>query len=643
MANSNLAYRSSISIGNISKSVSGLRDSISGTQGTVVRMGTALRDSNSYKLSSISKSDTLFRSRREAVRRREQEDIVEASSVGGAVKRTGRIISSSTKGFLGRIFDFVGTLMVGWLINNLPTIINLSKTLVERIQKYVSIGSDAVSGLSEMMSGFGGVLGGIYSNIISFDFTDSEGKVSDSMDKLFNGFRRLELSMFNFINLFTQDFNKVFEFETDVDDLDIPDLPALGDSGAPGGGEFALPDAVKQDKEFTQAVKQLASRLNVREDYLYAVMGFETGGTFSPSIENPASGATGLIQFMPETAKGLGTTTGQLAQMSRTEQLKYVEKYLSNKGIQGGSLSDVYMAVLFPAAVGKPDNFVLFGKGAMSGFTGIAYEQNKGLDLNKDGSITKAEAASKVKQYLPKTTTAAIAPAQQLGRLRGGEDLSGKIGTGVKNIEITDAYGARGGDHKGIDIAAPAGTYIALRVDCRVVATQTGGRYGNVIDVWVPQYNVQLRFAHCQSFIITSGEIKAGTSFARVGRTGKSSGPHIHFEYSTKYNDTTYGGSGDPSAYVGLILLTNGKSQASATVAQTNKPPAAQINIESSSRDVAALKKEKSANVITVPAPQQPQVATVPIMMDKESSFIPSGDNVNTFITKKFLLDLAYT
>ena len=643
MANSNLAYRSSISIGNISKSVSGLRDSISGTQGTVVRMGTALRDSNSYKLSSISKSDTLFRSRREAVRRREQEDIVEASSVGGAVKRTGRIISSSTKGFLGRIFDFVGTLMVGWLINNLPTIINLSKTLVERIQKYVSIGSDAVSGLSEMMSGFGGVLGGIYSNIISFDFTDSEGKVSDSMDKLFNGFRRLELSMFNFINLFTQDFNKVFKFETDVDDLDIPDLPALGDSGAPGGGEFALPDAVKQDKEFTQAVKQLASRLNVREDYLYAVMGFETGGTFSPSIENPASGATGLIQFMPETAKGLGTTTGQLAQMSRTEQLKYVEKYLSNKGIQGGSLSDVYMAVLFPAAVGKPDNFVLFGKGAMSGFTGIAYDQNKGLDLNKDGSITKAEAASKVKQYLPKTTTAAIAPAQQLGRLRGGENLSAKIGTGVKNIEITDAYGARGGDHKGIDIAAPAGTYIALRVDCRVVATQTGGDYGNVIDVWVPQYNVQLRFAHCQSFIITSGEVKAGTSFARVGSTGKSSGPHIHFEYSTKYNDTTYGGSGDPSAYVGLILLTNGKSQASATVAQTNKPPAAQINIESSSRDVAALKKEKSANVITVPAPQQPQVATVPIMMDKESSFIPSGDNVNTFITKKFLLDLAYT
>ena len=44
--------------------------------------------------------------------------------------------------------------------------------------------------------------------------------------------------------------------------------------------------------------------------------------------------------------------------------MQYVEKYLSNKGVRGGNLSDLYMAVLFPAAVGKPDNFVLFGNGA---------------------------------------------------------------------------------------------------------------------------------------------------------------------------------------------------------------------------------------------------------------------------------------
>ena len=131
----------------------------------------------------------------------------------------------------------------------------------------------------------------------------------------------------------------------------------------------------------------MASRLGVSEADLMAVMSFETGGTFDPGIRNAAgSGATGLIQFMPSTAQGLGTTTEALAGMSRTQQLQYVEKYLSNKGVRGGNLSDLYMAVLFPAAVGKSDDFVLFGNGAMSGYTGRAYEQNRGLDRNGDGS-----------------------------------------------------------------------------------------------------------------------------------------------------------------------------------------------------------------------------------------------------------------
>jgi hypothetical protein len=40
----------------------------------------------------------------------------------------------------------------------------------------------------------------------------------------------------------------------------------------------------------------------------------------------------------------------------------------------------------------------------MSGYTGRAYTQNAGLDLNKDGSVTKEEASKKVKEYLPKTS-----------------------------------------------------------------------------------------------------------------------------------------------------------------------------------------------------------------------------------------------
>ena len=125
-------------------------------------------------------------------------------------------------------------------------------------------------------------------------------------------------------------------------------------------------------------------------------MSFETGGTFSPSKRNPVSRATGLIQFMSSTAKWLGTTTTKLANMTPIEQLDFVEKDFQK--IAGGkeirTLEDTYMAVLFPAAIGKGSNHVLFRQGT------TAYKQNKGLDLNRKGGITVAEAASLVRSRI---------------------------------------------------------------------------------------------------------------------------------------------------------------------------------------------------------------------------------------------------
>ena len=142
-------------------------------------------------------------------------------------------------------------------------------------------------------------------------------------------------------------------------------------------------------------------RLLCNENDLLRIIWFETGGTYNPAQRNAAgSGATGLIQFMPSTARGLGTTTEALAKMSRTEQLQYVDKYLSNKGIEGGSYDDLYMAILFPAAVGKSDDFVLFGEGATIpgyGAGSSAYSMNSGLDTDNDGKVTKSEAAEKAK------------------------------------------------------------------------------------------------------------------------------------------------------------------------------------------------------------------------------------------------------
>ncbi len=122
-------------------------------------------------------------------------------------------------------------------------------------------------------------------------------------------------------------------------------------------------------------------------------MAWESAETFSPSIKNAAgSGATGLIQFMPATAKGMGTTVEKLAKMSQIEQLNYVYKYfLPYKG-KLRNLGDVYMTILWPAGVGKADSYVLWSKDKKP----VTYRQNIGLDVNKDGVITRAECVAKV-------------------------------------------------------------------------------------------------------------------------------------------------------------------------------------------------------------------------------------------------------
>ncbi|WP_197731860.1 peptidoglycan-binding protein [Rhizobium ruizarguesonis] len=147
----------------------------------------------------------------------------------------------------------------------------------------------------------------------------------------------------------------------------------------------------KHGPTFNNRVIEISKRIKCDANHLMAVMAFESGESFAPDRQNDAgSGAVGLIQFMPSTARSLGTTAEKLATMTAIQQLDYVEQYFTAASRNGSfsTLGDLYMAVLWPAAVGKPDSYVLFEQGT------TAYDQNRGLDINKNGRITKAEATS---------------------------------------------------------------------------------------------------------------------------------------------------------------------------------------------------------------------------------------------------------
>ncbi|MFZ5256676.1 hypothetical protein ACOY6O_21915 [Enterobacter roggenkampii] len=149
----------------------------------------------------------------------------------------------------------------------------------------------------------------------------------------------------------------------------------------------------KVSKEFKLKVIEVCERLEINPDYLMSCMAFETGETFSPSVKNPNGSATGLIQFMSNTARSLGTTTNELAGMTSVEQMDYVEKYFKPYTGKIKTIEDVYMVIFCPRAVGKPNSFILYDEGR-------SYNDNKGVDLNKDNAITKYEAGFKVRKKL---------------------------------------------------------------------------------------------------------------------------------------------------------------------------------------------------------------------------------------------------
>lgn len=144
--------------------------------------------------------------------------------------------------------------------------------------------------------------------------------------------------------------------------------------------------------EFIAEVEALADRLETQPEYLLAVMSFESAGTFRPDITN-SIGATGLIQFLPSTAAGLGTSTDKLRGMSSVEQLEFVEKYFQQPHFENklGSVEGLYSAVLSGQATPDPDDTLTnFMRGRP------AYESNAALDFNNDGRITSGEASSAV-------------------------------------------------------------------------------------------------------------------------------------------------------------------------------------------------------------------------------------------------------
>jgi murein DD-endopeptidase MepM/ murein hydrolase activator NlpD len=93
-----------------------------------------------------------------------------------------------------------------------------------------------------------------------------------------------------------------------------------------------------------------------------------------------------------------------------------------------------------------------------------------------------------------------------------------------------DPFTAQKDFHPGIDISTPVGTKVQAPADGIVISTGISGGYGNAI-VIDHGYGVVTRYGHLDSFAVKPGQrVKRGDVIAFVGNTGRSTGPHLHYE-----------------------------------------------------------------------------------------------------------------
>ena len=212
----NSLLKSSISIKSIQNSVSNFAEGIVNAKQTASKIVEQTNERIKFKQTLIGRDNEFFRRRRQAVLRRQREDELEASGISGAIKRQGTLIQKSTKGFLGRILDFIGILLIGWLVTTLPTIIKGVQEILKRMRTLVNILTGFVDGIRDIFTGIGTALDNFMDRFKREDYETPEKELRENLTRAEGGFLSLNNNLINAVNPFTDPKN------FDLDTFDVP-------------------------------------------------------------------------------------------------------------------------------------------------------------------------------------------------------------------------------------------------------------------------------------------------------------------------------------------------------------------------------------------------------------------------------------
>ena len=210
-ARRNSLLKSSLSINSIRNTVVNFTKGLVSSRETATEIVKKTNENNKFKRTLIGKDNSFFEKRRENARRRQREDELESSTVSGVTKRQGSVTSRSTKGFLGRILDFFGIILIGWFVNTLPQIIKSIQGLIDRIRKMVSVLTNFVDSIGDFLTGIRTGISNAIQKLPKLDLGQLRRQNEDSLDSANDNLNKVRRDMISTVGVYNDPTNAGLE------------------------------------------------------------------------------------------------------------------------------------------------------------------------------------------------------------------------------------------------------------------------------------------------------------------------------------------------------------------------------------------------------------------------------------------------
>jgi murein DD-endopeptidase MepM/ murein hydrolase activator NlpD len=656
------------------------------TQKSVVNINKLLTNRIKVRKDIFSKTIETKRRREFDTRRQELEDEREArgSVVSGAVGNITSTVSKVGGSILGRLVRALGFITAGWILKSLPTWIGYAKEFIARVNELGRIIRSFITNVGNIFQSTGNILKAAKDNILKLDFFDSERNLRNSFSELGSSIEGLQKDFQDTIDVFTTDITKqidgvqVGSYSGEAipqpgtgftEDATTPPTTYDSEPSSEGSGgksgtkeQRALLDAISFAEGTTKGygiifgganVPELArGELTVKQVYDMMMSGKLNGRNVG---YKSGSRATGRYQFMPDTLSDI-VKTGAISWDEKftpeAQDRAILARIASFRGVTPELLRKEGLSA-------RVSNMLAPEFASLPTYSGASYygQPVKTLkDIQKKYNQSLGTQSQQTQTSSPTKVTST--PQQSALPTNIVQIPPGKI----KPV-VGDRLGA-GRNHGGVDLAVPNGTPLRAISDGVIVDSDYNpGGWGNFL-VMKDDRGIYHLYGHMQSGYKRSGPVKKGEVIGKVGMTGRTSGPHLHWEAGSGWNGGVITGRFDPlNKYSQFAPFNTPYSDKPTSQTETQQSPTRQVEvpikpIETSAAQISSAptqqKQQAVAQQITperkpqdivavVPPPQQPQQSTASSGSSSQRSSGPSmGELLNNFMKQKFLLDLSF-